>query len=215
MVELVRAGLAMAHAERVVASGRPVEVARVRMTDAAWTALAGDGAMTRNEYLALRHRYEPESIKLVLIAESPPTSGKYFYNAAGAPSEPLFAALMKQLRLSPMTKEAGLRQFQQRGWVLIDATYEPVDKLTDASRNSVIERDYPLLRRDLTTLLADHSIPLVLIKANVRRLLEPKLTKDGFNVINKGCDIYFPASGRQKDFHRQFGMILESHMRSN
>jgi hypothetical protein len=38
----------------------------------------------RNEYLALRRRYEPESIRL---AESPPASGKYFYNAAHKPQD--------------------------------------------------------------------------------------------------------------------------------
>ena len=40
MVELVRAGLAMAKAERVVAAGRTIEVARVRITEAGRLALA-------------------------------------------------------------------------------------------------------------------------------------------------------------------------------
>jgi hypothetical protein len=33
---------------------------------------------------------------------------------------------MKQISFSPCTKEEGLREFQRRGWVLVDATYEPV-----------------------------------------------------------------------------------------
>jgi hypothetical protein len=40
MVELVRAGLATAQAERVVAGGKTVEVARVRITEAGRGALA-------------------------------------------------------------------------------------------------------------------------------------------------------------------------------
>jgi hypothetical protein len=40
MVELVRAGLATATAERVVAGSRKIEVARVRITDAGRKALA-------------------------------------------------------------------------------------------------------------------------------------------------------------------------------
>jgi hypothetical protein len=62
----------------------------------------------------------------VTIAESPPASGKYFYDPTGATSEWLFAALMKQIGFSPSNKEEGLREFQRRGWILIDATYEPV-----------------------------------------------------------------------------------------
>jgi hypothetical protein len=40
MVELVRAGLAAAHAERVVMGPRAIEVARVRITEAGRKALA-------------------------------------------------------------------------------------------------------------------------------------------------------------------------------
>jgi hypothetical protein len=57
--------------------------------------------MKRGEYLDLRLRFEPEPLRLVIIAESPPASGLYFYNPIGARSEPLFAALMKTNRLFP------------------------------------------------------------------------------------------------------------------
>ena len=164
---------------------------------------------TRSEYLDLRHHYEPRSVKLVVIAESPPASGLYFYDPTGALSEPLFAALMKQLRLSPTTKEEGLREFQRSGWVLVDATYEPVNKVTRSRRDRIIDRDYPLLREDLATLMSNQLTPLVLIKANVCRILESRLAQDGFNVLNRGRVIYFPSTGRQKDFFQQFGAILE------
>jgi hypothetical protein len=146
----------------------------------------------------------------VIVAESPPASGKYFYNPAGAVSEPLFAAFMQQLGFTPATKASGLCEFQRRGWVLIDATYEPVNALSGAARDEIVTRDYPLLRDDLAALLPDRSTPLVLVKANVCELLEPKLAEDGFNVRNKGQSIYFPSHGRQPDFHRQFGAILKS-----
>jgi hypothetical protein len=147
----------------------------------------------------------------VIVAESPPASGKYFYDTTGSTKEHLFAAIMLQLGVSPLTKEAGLRELQQRGWVLVDATYQPVDKLTeDAShdRNEVIARDYPLRLDDLASLMPNRSIPLVLIKANVCRILEPLLSKDGFSVLNGGKAIYFPSNGRQTEFKNQFSAVL-------
>jgi hypothetical protein len=42
MVELVRAGLATATAERVVAGSRKIEVARVRITDAVRRTITAD-----------------------------------------------------------------------------------------------------------------------------------------------------------------------------
>ena len=91
------------------------------------------------------------------------------------------------------------------------ATYQPVDKLTkNAShdRDEVIIRDYRLLRDDLASLTPNRSIPLVLIKANVCRILEPLLSRDGFRVLNGGRAIYFPSNGRQTDFRNQFGGVV-------
>jgi hypothetical protein len=59
-------------------------------------------------------------------------------------------------------------------------------------------------------LLPDQSTPLILLKANVCRLLERQLSIDGFNVLNSGRVVYFPSTGRQKEFHRQFRAILKS-----
>src|SRR5262245_58607883 len=47
LVELVRAGLASAHAERMVAGGKMMEVARVKISEAGWQALAGDAINSR------------------------------------------------------------------------------------------------------------------------------------------------------------------------
>lgn len=162
----------------------------------------------REQYLGLRRQFTPERIELIIVAESPPASGLYFYDPDGSVGEPLFAALMKHLGLSPDKKESGLRGFQRSGWLLVDATYEPVNTLGNSERDRVIARDYPLLRDDLEALMFDRSTPLVLIKANVCRILEPRLSADGFKVINRGRVIYFPSTGRQTEFHRQLRGVL-------
>src|SRR5262245_61785862 len=47
LVELVRAGLASAHAERMIAGGKMMEVARVKISEAGWQALAGEAVNGR------------------------------------------------------------------------------------------------------------------------------------------------------------------------
>ena len=47
LIELVRAGLVSAHAERVVGDGKMTEVARVKLSEAGWQALAGDAINAR------------------------------------------------------------------------------------------------------------------------------------------------------------------------
>ena len=125
--------------------------------------------------------------------------------------EPLLNALVKQLDVQPVLKADGLLELKKQGWVLIDATYEPVNGKTRRERNEVIERDYDELCGDLKRLLGVRwcDVPLVLIKANVCRLLEPKLKKDGFKVLNKeGRLVYFPSTGNQGHFDRQFRAIV-------
>jgi hypothetical protein len=165
----------------------------------------------RDYYLSHRQPYAPQDVRLVIVAESPPKNGTYIYDRDGRTSEWLFAALMKQLRFVPKTKDEGLRELQKKGWVLVDATYQPVDgEKNNKKRDEVILRDYPLLKTALEKMLADKSVPIVLIKVNVCDALEPKLKADGFNVINNGIRVSFPSHGRQPDFHRQFGAVLKS-----
>jgi hypothetical protein len=42
LIELVRAGLASAHAERMIANGKTMEVARMKISEDGWQALADD-----------------------------------------------------------------------------------------------------------------------------------------------------------------------------
>ena len=108
--------------------------------------------------------------------------------------------------MSPRTKDEGLRAFQALGWIITDATYTPVNRLPD--RDQVIVEDYPALLRNLHELTPDRSVPLVLIKANVCSLLEPRLRQDGFRVLNKDRKVYFPACGRQNAFQDQLREIV-------
>src|SRR5580692_7196933 len=105
--------------------------------------------MKQKEYYPeLRRRYQPTPVKLAIIAESPPANGKYFYDPEGLISEWLFAALMRQLAFSPKTKHEGLEKFRQKGWILVDATYKPVNKNPDTGRDIPISRRNAVIDKD-------------------------------------------------------------------
>jgi hypothetical protein len=166
--------------------------------------------LDRAHYHSLRKLYEPDDLKLIVVAESPPISGKYFYDKSGSRTEPLFSAILQHLNFTCTAKEDGLREIQRRGLILVDATYEPVNRMSSFVRDRVIERDYPLLLEDLRYLSSAPSLPIVLLKANVCKMLDPKLTKDGFNVINRGRSIPFPSTGQQTKSKQEFISIVEA-----
>jgi hypothetical protein len=157
--------------------------------------------LTKADYLRFRREFEPKTVELVIIAESPPENQTYFYKPDGSVKEWLFSALMEQLDFAPKTKEGGLREVQRRGWILVDATYEPVNGLKQVwKRNKVIESDYPLLVAALIEISPDKSVPIILVKKNVCEMLDRWLTDDGFNVLNKGVRVHFPSHSRQRNF---------------
>jgi hypothetical protein len=43
--------------------------------------------MQRSEFLSLRRKFEPAVLKLIIVAESPPKSGLFFYRTDGKPTE--------------------------------------------------------------------------------------------------------------------------------
>lgn len=168
--------------------------------------------MDEHYYAKLRSVYLPATCRLIFIAESPPVSGKYFYDPAGKVTEPLFSAMMKHVfQFSPHTKTEGLELFKQSGYVLLDATYTPVnDAPSEKERDATIVRDYSNLTRHLLFLNADRKVPILLIKKNVCMLLESRLLRDRFKVINDGKIVPFPACGQQT----RFAKVIESILRN-
>ena len=166
---------------------------------------------TRDYYHELRAKYIPQHMKLVIIAESPPAGGRYFYDLTGGVGEPLFRAMMHDvLGISPSSKEEGLSEFAKAGYLLVDATYVPVNKsFSPKERDAKILENYPLLLKDLNNLLPNKTTRILLIKANVCRLLDARLQSDGYNVINQGKIVPFPAFGNQGKFRKVVTELLK------
>jgi hypothetical protein len=157
----------------------------------------------KSHYHNLRSRYQPAHLNLVFLLESPPASGKYFYDPTGKTTEPLFAGLMRLIGENPATKHEGLTAFQARGLFLMDATYQPVNHIkSKRERDHAILDALPELIADLDRALPDRRTPIVLVKADICRLIEKPLKNEGFNVVNDGAFIPFPSSGQQANFHR-------------
>ena len=167
-----------------------------------------EGTLNKNYYIQLRSKYQPDTLKLIFILESPPISDKYFYDETGKTSEPLFSAMMKLLRYSPVEKKDGLEFFKKNGYLIVDATYKQVNRLKGKKRDDTILSDYINLLNDLKAISPDKDIPIILVKANICKMFDERLSAEGFNVINKGVVIPFPSTGNQKRFHSEASEIL-------
>ncbi|NOZ11515.1 MAG: hypothetical protein GXP09_10805 [Gammaproteobacteria bacterium] len=160
--------------------------------------------MTISYYKSLREDYKPKPLELkaVFIAESPPSSGRYFYDPEGSPTgEVLFRELLiESLGLRFGLKKEGLEAFRDKGFLLVDGTYQRINKNKNGN-------DIPSKQRDV--------IPLILIKTTVLNALAKPLHRNGFNIVNynKAKNSYDPVffPGRKtKYFRAQLRPMLES-----
>ena len=89
------------------------------------------------------------------------------------------------------------------------ATYTPVNQYKEGRfRDKEIMRSYELLLKDLEILTPDKRVPIVLVKANICRLLAAPLKSAGLNVINNGISIPFPSTGQQNKFRKEIALVL-------
>ena len=166
--------------------------------------------MTKEYYLKLRNRYKPKKIKIVFVLESPPASGKYFYDENGLITEPLFAAMMELLKCKPKSKREGLRYFADTGHFLVDATYDPINGLDDKARKRAVLDHFDELVEDLRSLGSTDAMSLILVKANICRVLEGRLSASGFNVMNNGVVVPFPSTGQQGKFREKIAEVYNN-----
>jgi hypothetical protein len=168
---------------------------------------------SKSHYITLRNQYRSPKIKTILVLESPAVSANYFYNPTGRTTEPLFSAIMKVIGESPAAKEKGLAAFARIGFFLVDATYQPVNHINNKKkRNEAILSALPELTHDLREIIGNQGVKIILVKANICRLLEEPLTAAGFNVINNGTIVPFPSHGNQTKFHQAIQWLLESNV---
>jgi uracil DNA glycosylase len=162
------------------------------------------------DYHKVRAEFEPENVKLVLIGESPPApnkkgESKYFYDPNGSTRESLFEATMKALGIDLGDDKAkGLHEFKQRGVLLLDMSYTPVNKLSKGERNEAIERGYDQLVERLSELPA--GVPVAIVVQSVYERFLYRLRKASFNVIDR--KIPFPS--HQKERINEFCAELKS-----
>ena len=122
----------------------------------------------RDKRERLRRRYRPKRIRLLFIGESPPASGRFFYQRDSG----LYRAIRDTFRMvdPTVTDATFLEIFQRSGCYLIDACASPVDHLDARSRRMACRAGEAALTRRIRRLEPAGIVTLLKsIRSNVRR----------------------------------------------
>jgi hypothetical protein len=151
-----------------------------------------------------RRKYRPRKVRFLLIAESPPSSGGFFYFGTTIGKDHLFRETMKALELWPenepmrrgVDKRLMLRRFQTMGFYLLDTCTSPVDKLRPTERRKRVLSQTPRLVKDV---LKANPYHILIVKSSIFNPVSIALREAGLmtRVLNTR-PVPFPSHGNQR-----------------
>jgi hypothetical protein len=152
----------------------------------------------------LRRRYRPDEIRLLFIGESPPASGRFFYQQDSG----LYRAIRDTFRMiDPSITDANfLAVFQAAGCYLIDLCGRPVDQLDAKQRRAVCVAGEAGLAHTIREFQPPEIVVMVRsIRANVQRAC----SRAGWD----GSVLELPYPGRWVRHRERFGEGLVPKLR--
>ena len=171
-------------------------------------------ALLKNQYATARNKYRPTEVNVLLVAESPPSSGGYFYAEKAIGKDHLFRETMKALGLWPVDrpmrkgcdKRPMLEQFRSLGFFLIDACELPVDKMPPGQRRVSTAEGALTLPSKVKELDPGR---IVIVKKTVFNPVRQALVMAGFEdrILNKKS-LPFPSHGNQRKFRRMLKRLV-------
>ena len=161
-----------------------------------------------------RRKYRPRKIRLLLIAESPPSSGGFFYFPMTIGKDHLFRETMKALDLWPrnepmrkgVDKRPMLLRFQSMGLYLLDTCDFPVDKLRPMKRRKAVLQQMPRLIDDVIEADPPH---ILVVKSTIFNPVVMALEESGLRsrILNTG-PVPFPSHGNQRVYRSSLRRAL-------
>ncbi len=177
-------------------------------------ALGTNQALLKNRYARARNKYKPTEVNVLLVAESPPSSGGYFYAEWAIGKDHLFRETMKALRLWPVDrpmrkgcdKRPMLEHFRSLGFFLIDTCELPVDKMPPGQRRLSTAQGAMTLPNRVKRL---GPAGILIVKKTVFSPVRQALSIAGFEdrILNKKS-LPFPSHGNQRRFRRMMRFLL-------
>lgn len=169
-------------------------------------------------YAERRSRWQPERVRLLLVAESAPDDGgdianrRFFYDETLTSKDGLFREVVRALyddpplTSGPNAKTPWLARLRADGLFLIDLAAEPVNC------HEAVERAAALRRNIETTVTVAGSMEpegVVLVKRNVFELLNAPMRDVSLPVLHDDF-IPFPRSSQQRRFRERFAQAISS-----
>src|SRR6516165_9290424 len=152
----------------------------------------------------LRNHYRSDRVRILFVGESPPASGRFFYQAD---SGLCYAVRETFVQAFPSLKNVEfLYSFCALGCYLVDLCGEPVDDMTSDARRQACSKGETHLAQEIRALRPQTVVTVVRsVRANVKRALE----RAGWS----GRNLELPYPGRWHRHRAKFRRLLVPFLR--
>ncbi len=168
------------------------------------TSLIRETKPSAADFSRARRKYRPRRVRFLLIAESPPSSGGFFYFETTIGKDHLFRETMKALEFWPenepmrrgVDKRSMLRRFQSLGFYLLDTCILPVNKLSTIERRKAVVSQTPRL---VYQVIEADPLHILIVKSSIFKPVSIALRESGLlaRVLNIR-PVPFPSHGNQR-----------------
>jgi hypothetical protein len=168
-----------------------------------------------------RQKYQPEHIKFLMIAESPPPSAEiqssrqFYYTDRVRKDDRLFINTIRALYPETLDvpeaeleeqKVQWLKRFKADGWYMIEALETSQrHEVTKKQRQTKIAAGLPRLTERVETLAAPDT-KVILIKSNVFDVAAQPLREAGFTVLNHEL-VDYPGQYNQRAYREKLNEL--------
>lgn len=153
----------------------------------------------------LREKFKPEKVRVLLVGESPPAKGSFFYDRS------LMTTYTKNAFESALdetfpTNSEFFEHMKKIGFYLEDLSQVPVDKLPSAEREAKLVAESERFAGRVVQLNPD---AVVIVLRKIEKIVRQALIKAGST-----ADVYvlpFPGNGHQTKYQAQLIPIIREY----
>ena len=157
---------------------------------------------------SLRESYRPDSVRVLLVGESAPAHGAFFYRES-AMTTITARACEDALGVRFDSTEDFLRFFRDQGCYLEDLSPTPVDNLGRRERERALRESVPHLADRIRSLQPD---VIVVVLQKIEKHVMKSIGLSG--LVLPTYVLPFPGQGYQRVYREGLAVILRAHLRS-
>jgi len=153
----------------------------------------------------LRERFKPENVRVLLVGESPPAEGTFFYDRSlmTTYTKKAFESALGQ---SFPTNTEFFEHMKQTGFYLEDLSQVPVDKLPSAEREAKLVEESERFAERVAQMRPE---AVVIVLRKIEKIVRQALSRAG-----SAAEVYvlpFPGNGHQTKYQAQLIPIVRAH----